>query len=157
MKFIGMRVRHKTNRACGIGRVYKWEASYDRYRVEWEYPERMSNQTHSEDQLIPIDGESAPRVTLGRMHPLHNADFIHDYMVNTGEYFPQERGTGRSTAQALGYIAEAVRNPFRKIVVVDHRGTAVANRELLHIIRRMVSSLRLEHFVFTNETIQFGE
>lgn len=91
-----------------------------------------------------------------KLHPLHSVEFITGYVRNTGEYFPTERCTGRTTILALGYIQLALTNPGKELVLQDHHGTRNADRELCRRIRDMVEQLRLDYFKFKEHTIQFG-
>lgn len=91
-----------------------------------------------------------------KLHPLHSPEMIMDYMLNTGEYWPQERCTGRSTALALEYLAKAIRNPGVRFHVRDHHDSTVAHRCLATVVRDFAIMLGLEHMQFTGGTIMFG-
>jgi len=98
-------------------------------------------------------------MTDKRLNPLHTPEFIATHVRNHGTYFPEERGTGRSTAQALRGIAAAINQPYTAIDLKDHSGTAVGNRYLMEQAKAMVTTLELKHFVFNTArgTIQFGQ
>lgn len=80
-------------------------------------------------------------------HPLHSADFIERYRDFAGEPL-QERRTGRSTALALKYIAEAIQNPRKPVQIKDHHDSALAHRRLFQVTREMVKRLDLQNMVF---------
>lgn len=92
-----------------------------------------------------------------RLHPLHTVDWIIQHIRCTGEYFPQERRTGRSEQLALEFIVKAMRNPYQWHVVTDHHGTTNASRNLCQRIRAIVIKLGYEQFHFKEEHICFGE
>ncbi len=94
-----------------------------------------------------------------KLHPLHSPKFIFDFMRSTGEYFPAERGTGRTTALALRIIAQAIEDPHREYPIVDHQDTIIANRSLAERVNAMVSCLGLAHITVKPVacTICFGE
>jgi hypothetical protein len=98
-------------------------------------------------------------MTDKRLNPLHTPEFIAKHVANTGFYFPEERATGRSTAQALRAIAAAINQPYTAIDLKDHSGTPGGNRYLLEQAKKMVAQLELKHFVFNTArtTIQFGQ
>lgn len=153
----GTRVAHKSNKACGNGVVVEFSPYHNRYKVQWERPESMSNKSHSPCQLIILSEETMSND--GPIHPLHDISEIASFMRSTGKYFPQERRTGRSTIQALKYIAQAMENPFEEIVIKDHHGTYDSDRVLFRSIQGIVSDAGFKHFVFSlgNLTIKFGE
>ena len=91
-----------------------------------------------------------------KLHPLHSAEKVALFVKSTGEYFPETRGTGRTTVQALRAIAYAIEHPGDQLYPQDHNGTGTANRELVRVIRRMVEALNLQHFTFTAESVRFG-
>lgn len=74
----------------------------------------------------------------------------------TGVY--QDRCTGKSTALALKYIADAIENPNKRIVVKDHYGTQEADRYLLRKAQEVVEMLDLKEIKFNtvNNTILFN-
>lgn len=83
------------------------------------------------------------------MHPLHTRKWIeafleHGYQI--GEL--RSRRTGRSTVQALTYIAKAISNPGKHIEVSDHFGTPDATHHLTMMMRQMVDVLGLQHIHF---------
>lgn len=74
--------------------------------------------------------------------------------VNEDKY----RRTGRSTRQALRIIAEAITNPCREYVVIDHFGTHQASKLLLWRIAELAEKMELIGFVFnqTKLTVRFN-
>lgn len=58
------------------------------------------------------------------------------------------RCEGRSTAQALMYVAQAIYNPNTIIKVSDHYGTQDSNRLMVERCREIVSHLGLQFFDF---------
>lgn len=65
-----------------------------------------------------------------------------------------DRQTGRSTIQALRYIALAIESPGVDIRVRDHYDHMVCHRQLCDRIREMVSQMGLRDFTFTQDTIR---
>lgn len=60
-----------------------------------------------------------------KMHPLHTEQMHLDLMAGRGvqgyhQFVAEKRCTGRSTAQALRYLADAIDNPNKCIEVEDH-------------------------------------
>jgi hypothetical protein len=96
-------------------------------------------------------------VSTRRLHPLHSVNMVLDDIRRTGCYFDERRGTGRTTALALQYIAAAISNPFCSILIRDHHGSTQSDRMLVHVCRQMVHTLGLYEFHFTEGTICFGE
>ncbi len=78
------------------------------------------------------------------------------YAACTGEHLGDRR-TGRSTAQALHLIAEAIENPRQPRRVTDHHRSTEADRHLLNLVRALVRKLELDHFRFSTDSISFGE
>jgi len=91
-----------------------------------------------------------------RLHPLHTVEQITHHMSATGEYFPVERCTGRTTAQALRMVAYCLNNPHVTIRPKDHHGTTPANEMLVDRCRYVVESLGLRGFGFTKVFMWFG-
>lgn len=89
-------------------------------------------------------------------HPLHDAAFIKQY--NDAHREMRLRHTGRSTRQALKYIALAMEQVGCPIRVRDHHGTYLADRELLNTIHQMIGKLGFKHFTLnsTQLTLTFG-
>lgn len=56
-----------------------------------------------------------------------------------------ERRTGRSTAQALRLIADAISSPFVPIRIKDHAGTRAADKQLSIMIHDTIQALGLRH------------
>ena len=86
---------------------------------------------------------------MKKLHPLHTPQYLYDYMRYTGEYYPLDRRTGRSTAQALQYLAHAICDPHTPVAIVDHYGTEKANKALAKSMQHMADLLGLKHMVFT--------
>lgn len=55
-----------------------------------------------------------------KLHPLHEPEVLLQRMLNTREYPDRLRGTGRSTAFALKYIAQAIESPYIPVKLRDH-------------------------------------
>ncbi len=96
------------------------------------------------------------------MNPLHTAKDISDYVLTTGEYFPTERGTGRTTAIALRTIARCIEKPYNWVEIEDHHDSPGAAQNLFCTIQRMIDSMRLEHFYVNPDcsrgySISFGK
>lgn len=91
-----------------------------------------------------------------KLHPLHSPELLNDYVLNTGEYFPPERATGRTEQQALKWVAQAMHTPHQWHKVSDHHGTEPANRMLLDRCRTIVHKMGYEHFQFRPTEIYFG-
>ena len=91
-----------------------------------------------------------------KLNPLHTPEMLDQAVRSTGQYFCQDRRTGRSTALALEYIAAAIRNPHHIILIEDHHPTHLAGVELRHKAQAMVNALGLEHIWFTDRTICFS-
>lgn len=90
-----------------------------------------------------------------KLHPLHSPAFVSRHVLCHGEY-PGVRCTGRSTAQALRLLAEAIQQPGVTIKITDHFPTVSADRELMHTMQGMVDRLGLEHMVFkADNTVTF--
>ena len=91
-----------------------------------------------------------------KLHPLHTPEMVAQCAIVNGEYFDTTRCTGRSTVQALNYIAQAIAHPRKTIFVVDHHGSSLATRELTYKIKQMVERLELQHFTIVDGAIRFG-
>lgn len=83
------------------------------------------------------------------LNPLHDIQFVSNWVQATGRYFPQERRTGRTTVLALQYIAQAMQQPHEPVYVKDHYVSENANRCLIHTMQDMVDKLGLDFFVFS--------
>lgn len=83
------------------------------------------------------------------LHPLHTRKWLMA-MLEQGEdvMLIRSRRTGKSTVQALTYIAKAISNPGKHIEVSDHFGTPEATRHLMMVTRNMVHALGLQHIHF---------
>lgn len=55
------------------------------------------------------------------------------------------RHTGRSTAQGLRLLAQAISSPGTKVDIFDHHGTKDADFHLANMIDRMVTNLDLRY------------
>lgn len=95
--------------------------------------------------------------TGSRVHPLHTPEFICMCVADTG-WYPGSRYTGRSTAQALHYIAKAIEHPFESIAIVDHHGTRLADEHLVMQARSLAAKMGLQHLYFDKHkrTVTFG-
>lgn len=93
-----------------------------------------------------------------RQHPLHSIEFIVSTLSATGEH-PGQRRTGRSTAQALRLLSEAIRQPGIVMLVKDHHGTVNADRNLVQRMREIVELLHLEEITFRMDvpSVCFGK
>ena len=83
------------------------------------------------------------------LHPLHTRKWLMA-MLEQGEdvMVIRSRRTGKSTVQALTYIAKAISNPGKPIQLCDHFGTLPATDHLLYMMRDMVDALGLQHIHF---------
>lgn len=86
------------------------------------------------------------------LHPLHTRKWLMA-MLEQGEdvVVIRSRRTGKSTVQALTYIAKAISNPGKRIEVSDHFGTPEATRHLTMMMRSMIDVLGLQHLHFDRE------
>lgn len=91
-----------------------------------------------------------------KLHPLHDPEQILDYMLNTGEYFPPERATGRTEQQALRSVAQAMSTPHTWYSVCDHSGNDVGTEELITRCKYIVERLGYVDFHFVGTSILFG-
>lgn len=92
-----------------------------------------------------------------KLHPLHTADAISQYVQATGAYYPVDRQTGRSTALAHKLIARAIETPYMWFNVTDHHGSAHSNKLLLDLCRDITIRLEYKHFHFKDCAICFGD
>lgn len=84
---------------------------------------------------------------------------IKEFKAATGLNLKKERRRiGTSTAIALETIAKSIRNPNKKIRIIDHFPTRQADRHLRSIVYDMVQSLNLTGFEFNlaEITIKFN-
>lgn len=70
------------------------------------------------------------------------------YVLSSGEY-PGDRMTGRSTAQALRFIANAIDNPNVPQKIEDHYGNRLADVGLGGTVCGMIEKLGLKHLHVT--------
>ncbi len=61
---------------------------------------------------------------------------------------PPDRQIGTTTAIAFETIAKAIKNPYTWILILDHYGTAEADRHLQMVISRVCTSLELKQIYF---------
>lgn len=94
---------------------------------------------------------------MSRLHPLHTPELISQTVLATGTYFDNFRGTGRTTARALGAISTAIHSPFKWHYLSDH--TEGDDEYLFEMVRDMIGVLGLREFYFdkTNYAICFGK
>lgn len=91
-----------------------------------------------------------------RLHPLHSADMIAEWVKATGCYFPINMSTGQTTILALEIIAAAMRRPYTWISCEDHTKITLVNRCLAEMCGDMIQKLGLKHFTLRAEAIKFG-
>lgn len=84
-----------------------------------------------------------------KVHPLHDEALVITYIRENGEY-PGDRRTGRTTALALKYIAEAIGKPSVRIYLRDHVDTKQASDHLARKVQDIVRELRLKHLKVTS-------
>lgn len=89
-----------------------------------------------------------------KLHPLHTVEMVVNHLRQTGKYLG-DRHTGRSTAQALRLIANAIENPEKLLIIEDHHGTTNADYSLQHTVQKMIDLLEFKHFTVQNKTIVF--
>lgn len=65
-----------------------------------------------------------------------------------------QRATGRSTGLALKYIAEAYNNIGQPVKIVDHHLSQNANKNLMALVRDMISALGLSGWTFDWVNVQ---
>lgn len=56
----------------------------------------------------------------------------------------KDRGTGKSTALALAYIAEAMYRPGKRFIIHDHHNVHLSNQYLGEVVSRLIEKLGLE-------------
>ena len=79
-------------------------------------------------------------------------------LIKLEQYIPdikRGRRTGRSTAQALFYIATALNHPGIDIYIIDHADTYSAHRSLQKTIHSIVAKLDLQGFMFNFQEVTF--
>lgn len=64
-----------------------------------------------------------------------------------------DRRTGKSTALALRYIADAIENPSKPIKIIDHTDIHTANVLLFNNIVTMLNDLNLQYIEFNNKNL----
>lgn len=85
-----------------------------------------------------------------RLHPLHSADRHVQVMLEKGvigyhSWLEAKRATGRTTAQALRAIADAIDKPFVSVDLVDHSGLRAGHENLAATARALIKDLGLLH------------
>lgn len=90
-----------------------------------------------------------------KLHPLHTPELLARHVHCTGEYWPRERCTGRTTALALKLLAEAISKPHERLIIRDHEPTAVAAKHLRTRMQDIAERLGLEHMQFTDTSVTF--
>lgn len=78
------------------------------------------------------------------------ARFSHEN-ANYGAPYPEDRGSGRSTAQALYGLAQAIAAPGTKVALIDHFCTPGADRFLGQLVQSIADKLELK-FVVVSDT-----
>jgi hypothetical protein len=91
---------------------------------------------------------------MTQLHPLHTPEFVARYIITEGQY-PGLRCTGRSTAQALRYLAASIEQPGVAVVPADHHGTVLADRLLLSRMAQLSSMMGLKHMDFRATSVTF--
>lgn len=94
---------------------------------------------------------------MSRLHPLHTPDLISQTVIATGQYFDENRGTGRTTARALTAIANAIYYPYQWHNIYDH--VEGDDEYFFEVVRDMVGVLGLRELYFdkANYAIRFGK
>lgn len=87
-----------------------------------------------------------PRWTKQRIDSLTKYAKLNDIPLNN----VIERQSGRSTGLALIYIGKALLDPETRITVVDHYDTLYSNRILLKTCKKVVRTLDLDGFYFSD-------
>lgn len=86
-----------------------------------------------------------------KLNPLHTPEMIVKVISTTGEYFDHKRRSGRSTALALRYIADAIEQPYTPVLIEDHYDSVLADRALAEIMGLMIFKLELNHMYIWEE------
>lgn len=86
-----------------------------------------------------------------RMHPLHTVQLHIERFAGLGvvgyhRWLEEKRGTGRSTAQALRAIADAIDNPHQPIDLVDHSGQRGGHEYLANATAHLIREMKLTGF-----------
>lgn len=89
------------------------------------------------------------------LHPLHSPAWVAEYVTQHAQY-PGDRCTGRSTAQALRAIADAIDMPHCQVNLIDHSNVRGGFENLNHITQEIVKTLQLNHFHFSRGTHPHG-
>lgn len=92
-----------------------------------------------------------------RIHPLHSVAQTVYHMNATGEYFPQERCTGRTEQLALRAIAHAMAYPYEWHELKDHHDSRPSHEHLRVKCQNIVQRMGYSGFTFRSTAIRFGE
>lgn len=91
------------------------------------------------------------------LHPLHTPEFVCAQIQQTGEYFDEQRQTGRTTAAALALIAKCIRTPRNPLSIRDHAGIPAADVNMRSVVRIVVQKLQLKEFYIRDFEVVFGK
>lgn len=85
-----------------------------------------------------------------KLHPLHTAEMHQTRMLDLGvagyhEWLAGGRGTGRTFAQALRALADAVESPGKPIHLTDHSGKAGGDQCLAAYVRSISAMTGMQH------------
>lgn len=92
-----------------------------------------------------------------KLHPLHSVQQIIQHMNASGEYFPQDRCTGRTEQLALRAVANAMAYPHKWHELRDHFDHRVAHQHLRDKCQRIVYRMGYTGFTFRDTAICFGD
>ena len=153
---VGDRVRNTAHGLQGVIEIVHHGASRLPYTVLYPNGKRLDT-TGAGWVLVSAQSSDGQTPQGALVHPLHSTRFILDHVETTGRY-PDKRATGRSTAQALHYIAKAIEHPFESIAIVDHHGTRLADEHLVMLAQYLANSMGLQHLYFDKQgrTVTFG-
>ena len=85
-----------------------------------------------------------------KLHPLHTAEMHTTRMLDLGvagyhEWLAEGRGTGRTFAQALRALADAVESPGKPIHLTDHSGKSSGDLCLAGYVRSISTVCFMKH------------
>lgn len=85
-----------------------------------------------------------------KFHPLHDAELHATRFRDLGvagyhEWLAEGRGTGRTFAQALRALADAVESPGKPIHLTDHSGKSGGDQCLAGYVRSIATMTGMEH------------
>jgi hypothetical protein len=63
------------------------------------------------------------------------------------------RRTGRTFAEALGYVSEAMKKPYKKVRIYDHTPGAIARNNCFNTVSDIIHDLNLEGFTLNKKTL----